>query len=244
MQPSRQHCLYASLVSVMLLLPASRALADTLTITSTPSGATVEIDGQPVGPTPYKIEYPGGYFHKTHSVFGERLEHSMLLRVSKDGYLPQQITLTTGPFEWVGLTGHRHGTFFLLRSNNFKVRLEPVSVSGEFADTTRGAGPLPPYNGRKDAAQAGTGSDGITNNLHAAGGLTVNSGTVSIASDLAGADIYVDGKFVGQTPSTLLLAAGTHHVEVKSTDKKPWVRDLEVTGGSQLTLHAIPDTSP
>jgi hypothetical protein len=39
--------------------------ADTLKITSTPSGASVEINGVTVGTTPYEEEVPGGYFHKT-----------------------------------------------------------------------------------------------------------------------------------------------------------------------------------
>jgi hypothetical protein len=54
---------------------------------------------------------------------------------------------------------------------------------------------------------------------------------------VAGAEIYVDGKFVGQTPSTLQLASGTHHIEVKSEGKRGWERDLEVLKDSQLTLH-------
>jgi len=94
MQPSRRHCLSASLAALVLLSLAPRTHAENLTITSTPPGATVEIDGNVVGPTPYQIEYPGAYFHKPHTVFGARLERSMTLRVSKDGYLTQEITLT------------------------------------------------------------------------------------------------------------------------------------------------------
>jgi hypothetical protein len=62
-------------------------------------------------------------------------------------------------------------------------------------------------------------------------------GKVAISCDVAGAEIYVDGKFVGQTPSTLQLASGTHHIEVKSEGKRGWERDLEVLKDSQLTLH-------
>jgi hypothetical protein len=60
MQPSRQHCLLAffGLISLAALVPSAHA--DILTITSSPTGANIEIDGQPVGPNPYKIDYPGG----------------------------------------------------------------------------------------------------------------------------------------------------------------------------------------
>ena len=42
--------------------------ADKLTITSTPSGAAVEIDGVTVGATPYEAKFPGGYFRKSHTI--------------------------------------------------------------------------------------------------------------------------------------------------------------------------------
>jgi PEGA domain len=84
MQPSRRHCIYASLALLLCLL-ALRTHAETLTITSSPAGATVEIDGLVAGTTPYETDFPGGYFHKTHTAFGERLDHSMVVRISKDG---------------------------------------------------------------------------------------------------------------------------------------------------------------
>ena len=71
---------------------------DTLTITSSPTGATVEIDGVIVGTTPFRMKVPGGYFHKTRTVFGQTLQHQMTLRIYKDGYTAQDLRLTEGPF--------------------------------------------------------------------------------------------------------------------------------------------------
>jgi hypothetical protein len=68
------------LASSALLLLVARAHAQKFMIASTPPGATVEIDGAVIGTTPYAIAYPGGYFHKPHTVFGTRLEHAMLMR--------------------------------------------------------------------------------------------------------------------------------------------------------------------
>jgi hypothetical protein len=62
---------------------------------------------------------------------------------------------------------------------------------------------------------------------------------VAIASDPAGAEIYVDGKFVGQTPSTIRLPSGTHRIEVKSQGKQNWQRDLEVLKDSELRLRPV-----
>src|SRR5713101_6680336 len=82
------------LVAGVIAMPA--ASANTLTITSTPPGATVAIDGVVVGTTPYEMKVPGGYFHKTHSVFGQKLEHSLVARISKEGYTTKEIELTYG----------------------------------------------------------------------------------------------------------------------------------------------------
>ena len=57
-------------------------------------------------------------------------------------------------------------------------------------------------------------------------------------SDPQGADIYVDGKFAGNTPSTLTLAAGSHEIRVEAARFKPWTRTLETTAGSKVTIRA------
>jgi serine protease Do len=140
MQPSRRHCLYASLALLVCLPLASRTNAETLTITSSPAGATVEIDGVVVGKTPYKMTYPGGYFHKTHTVFGQKLEHSMTVRIYKDGYTSHEVKLTDGPFEWVSLNGRDHGHYWLLKSNHVEASLQSVStaLNGTVKATVRG----------------------------------------------------------------------------------------------------------
>jgi serine protease Do len=64
------------------------------------------------------------------------------------------------------------------------------------------------------------------------------SAIVSVNSDPAGADIYVDGAFVGNTPSTLHLSAGEHAIKIESSGKKSWERQLEVLKDSKVTLSA------
>jgi hypothetical protein len=73
-------------------------------------------------------------------------------------------------------------------------------------------------------------------------GATGETGSVAIASDPVGAEIYVDGKFVGQTPSTIPLPAGTHHVEVKAAGRMHWERDLMVVKEGQVNLKAVLET--
>ena len=232
MQPSRQHCLWASLALLLWLFPATRAQADTLTITSTPSGATVEIDGTVVGKTPYRMTVPGGYFHKTHTVFGARLEHAMILRVSMEGYASEQINMTDGPFEWTAITGRREGTYFLLRSDKFDVNLAAASASprARSGDTNGRVGPMPVAPAASDPPDDA--SDDAS-----------ETGSVLVTSETEGAEIYADGNFVGQTPSTIRLTKGTHRIEVRAPGAQPWVRTLNVLKGSRITLRASFDGS-
>jgi serine protease Do len=65
------------------------------------------------------------------------------------------------------------------------------------------------------------------------------NGMVTIHSDPEGADIYVDGKFVGNTPSVFPLHVGGHHVAVKEDGRKAWERDLEVLRDGQTQLRAV-----
>jgi hypothetical protein len=225
MQASRRAYFPASLGLLTLSLLAPRTTAETLKITSTPPGATVEIDGATVGVTPYRIDYPGGYFHKPHVVFATRLEHSMVARITLKGYEPRQLTISDGPFTWISATGKNRGKYWLLKSDHFEFQLEPTAkVSGSAFNATQTAGPLQPHL----AATPMVGDPKPS-----------GWGHVTITSDPASAEIYVDGKFMGQAPATLPLAAGSHHIEVKAEGRRSWTRDLEVLKDSKVSLHPV-----
>lgn len=61
---------------------------------------------------------------------------------------------------------------------------------------------------------------------------------VQLESDPPGADIEVDGSFVGNTPSDVQVAEGEHTVTVKKAGFKDWERKLKVTSGSSVRLNA------
>ena len=127
--------------ALVVLLCAPFVRADTLKITSTPAGASVEINGVTVGTTPYEEEVPGGYFHKTKTALGRRLQHPMIARVSLAGYTTKEIQMTEGPMNWVSLKGHNHGEYWLVKTNHFHVDLDPISkvftgkISAEITET-------------------------------------------------------------------------------------------------------------
>lgn len=61
----------------------------------------------------------------------------------------------------------------------------------------------------------------------------------SFTSTPSGADISVDGKYVGSTPSILTLTPGTHDVVISMSGFALWKRVLTVSPDSQVTVNAI-----
>jgi hypothetical protein len=59
-----------------------------------------------------------------------------------------------------------------------------------------------------------------------------NVAKLSITSTPAGADIEVDGSFVGNTPSTIEVTPGDHTVSVSKSGYKSWERKLKASGGN------------
>jgi hypothetical protein len=66
-------------------------------------------------------------------------------------------------------------------------------------------------------------------------------GTVTVQSWPEGADVSVDGAFVGNAPADLKLPPGKHTVSVASAGYKPWSRDITVLAGSSTNLNATLD---
>ena len=69
-------------------------------------------------------------------------------------------------------------------------------------------------------------------------GTPENSGTVSLASDPSGAEVYVDDSMVGKAPVTLNLKPGQHYVRMFAKDYRNWSQQIMVVPGSELMLTA------
>jgi hypothetical protein len=54
---------------------------------------------------------------------------------------------------------------------------------------------------------------------------------LEVSSTPDGADIEIDGNFVGSTPSTVGVVAGPHQLTVKKAGFKPWKRKITVSSG-------------
>lgn len=60
--------------------------------------------------------------------------------------------------------------------------------------------------------------------------------SIDFATDPSGADILIDGSFVGTTPSTLRVTAGRHVIELRLNGYRTWAQTMEVEPGSHATL--------
>ena len=69
----------------------------------------------------------------------------------------------------------------------------------------------------------------------------ISSETVrcNFTSTPSGADITLDGKYVGSTPSTIELNGGTHAVVFSMNGFAQWKRDLTVLPGAELRVNGI-----
>ncbi|MGA9526868.1 MAG: PEGA domain-containing protein [Terriglobales bacterium] len=61
----------------------------------------------------------------------------------------------------------------------------------------------------------------------------------NFSSTPAGAEVTVDGRYVGSTPSVLGVTTGKHVVTISMAGYEQWKRELEVTTGSELTVNAV-----
>lgn len=64
------------------------------------------------------------------------------------------------------------------------------------------------------------------------------AGNVVVASTPDAADIYLDGNFKGNAPSTLKVPAGKHTIKVTLAGYQDWTREIDVSAGSDVKLTA------
>jgi hypothetical protein len=69
--------------------------------------------------------------------------------------------------------------------------------------------------------------------------------SVQLSSYPAGAEITIDGSYVGNTPSLIKLRPGTHPIRMTMPGYAPWVRSIETAAGESRNLAAtLEKTSP
>lgn len=100
-----------------------------------------------------------------------------------------------------------------------QARFQPQTAGKPGSDST---------SGQPSAAQTANNSDPVLS-------------SVEVKSTPDGADITVDEKYMGSTPSTLKLTAGDHKVKLDKSGFKTWERTLTLGTGATPTINATLD---
>jgi hypothetical protein len=79
--------------------------------------------------------------------------------------------------------------------------------------------------------------------VSSAEGLEILS-SVSIRSVPAGAEVTVDGRYLGNSPSTLKLPAGDHVLTITAAGHKTWERRIHLTPGGDTNIAALLEPRP
>ena len=117
-------------------------------------------------------------------------------------------------------------------------RVEPAAPTAPAAQAPSANGNPVADSERKTQSDTSSSSSGPSSAPSSAACVSPTASCVTFVSEPSGADVYVDGKFVGSTPSSLTLPAGSHEIRVEAGRFKPWTRTLSSTAGSTVTIHA------
>jgi hypothetical protein len=181
-----------------------------LTVLSTPSGATVYLDGMPVGTTPLVSHYldPGAYI--VRATTGNTSKEQVVVALANDG--PQTLS-------------------FVLSPERRNRRADPPPRAREVEKSA----PAPAQNEPREAPVEPDPPP-----------VPVNpNGRIVVGSTPAGADVRLEGRFVGNTPVEVGdIASGTYTLMVERSGHERWTSRVHVEPGQHLTIHAELERSP
>jgi S1-C subfamily serine protease len=101
-------------------------------ITSDPSDARIEINGQFVANTPHEKKVKEVFFNGPKYLWSEWLNTPLQMTVSKDGYVAQTIVITSGPHRWVNFNNTAEKIYYVITQQTFHIKLQKI---GEFMGT-------------------------------------------------------------------------------------------------------------
>jgi len=123
--------------------------------------------------------------------------------------------------------------FLIMRGKDVSIAKGTAVVA--YVDGDRDVGL--PRAGVSPAATAASAATPADPSSASTGTRSVELATVVVKSDPDGADISVDGKFVGNAPSTMQLQPGDHVVLMEKPGFRSWQRSITLTSGGIVTLN-------
>ncbi len=61
-------------------------------------------------------------------------------------------------------------------------------------------------------------------------------GHLRVLCESDGAEIHIDGHYVGDAPALITLTTGRHNVEIRADGRDSWTREIEVEAGKRVVL--------
>lgn len=93
-------------------------------------------------------------------------------------------------------------------------------------------------NGDMDLDPQKFGLESPENTVGASAPAQQSLSSVTVESTPSGADITLDGKYVGSTPSKLEVPLGNHLILVQKVGYSPWQRMVGITAGEAIEVNA------
>jgi|HubBroStandDraft_6_1064221.scaffolds.fasta_scaffold11775_4 hypothetical protein len=121
-----------------------------------------------------------------------------------------------------------------------KAPLEPSAAPPASASSTQApATSVPPAQSAAPAPAPPTPATAPARQAESAQEAVAGEVKCNFTSTPSGAEITLDGKYVGSTPSAITLSPGAHTVSFSLPGFVPWTRNLTVSPGSELSVSAI-----
>ena len=125
-------------VSIALSFSSLHALASdkSVLIETIPAGVQVEVNGSVTCITPCSIKVPAYYFGRKHTAVSSHGVEPIRVRLTKEGYVPKSVELTTGPIHWSSVNGIGGYDYYLISSEHFTFQLDAVVAAPVVAPST------------------------------------------------------------------------------------------------------------
>ena len=216
-----------------------------LSVSSDPSGANVYLDGTYMGTTPIRVTTDVGGHTVRIEKSGYKTYTASNVQVYADETTSRNITLT--PIQSTGYlsvtSSPKYADVYVDNSYMGQTPLTITTDVGTHSVRLQKAG----YSSYSTTVRVNAGQ---TSSLSAVLTETVTSGYVSIASSPSGASVYIDGSYVGTTPSyssgsISYLSAGpyttntSHTVTLKLTGYETYTTSFVPQEKSVTTINAV-----
>jgi hypothetical protein len=204
----------------MNVLPPPVVVSYSLSIQSNVQGAQVFINGNPAGNTPFQSSLPGG-------------SYSVLVRAP--GYLDfsQNVVVSGAAFVQANLVPI---SFSLSVSSN--VAGADVLINGNPAGKIPFSTQIP--GGSYTVVVRAPGYADFSQNIVVSGAAQVNANlqlltyALSVASNVSGAQVFLNGNPAGKTPFGTQIPGGSYSVVVRAPGYVDFTQDIVVSGAAQV----------